>query len=536
MSNQFDDLRQFARDHGMAEEGDPIIVKPNVLLPGGRVRILDTARALFGILADKKVWFCRGGAVVILEKDPGQILPVVHVLKPAKARSEFEEYADLFVQNKDGPVPGVMSEDTAKAILESSMAKQTLPNLSGLINCPLAILRNGEFHILPAGYDARTGYYVTGPAATEPASLEQAVAIITGIIAEYSFQTPGDISRAIASILTPMLKFGGFIKGFVPIEVVEANDSQTGKGYFVLIRCAVYGEQPTYVAAKKGGVGSLDESFASALVKGRPFIVFDNFRGNLDSQYLESLLTAQGQFSVRIPHAGEMYIDPSRYLVSITSNGMQTTRDMAKRSSFIRLEKQNNHHFHRFNDNDDLLVTIRKHQPMFLGAVLAVIRQWHQLGMPRTNENRHSFVDWAQINDWIVQNLFDEAPLLDGHADAQNRVQDSALTFARLLAIEVNNRDQLGTRLSATEIFDICENGEISIPGLGEKQSDNQDFGKKLIGKIMNKLFGNNNHFAMESFIITRESEKVVTLAGNTQEQKKYTFTQAEKQKPAEGA
>ena len=133
------------------------------------------------------------------------------------------------------------------------------------------------------------------------------------IIADYSFQTNGDISRGLGSLITPILKLGGFINGSVPMEIVEANDSQTGKGYFVLLRAALYGEMPIYVAAKKGGVGSLDESFASALIKARPFIVIDNYREKLDSQYVESFLTAQGQFSVRVPHAGELYIDPSRF-------------------------------------------------------------------------------------------------------------------------------------------------------------------------------------------------------------------------------
>jgi hypothetical protein len=54
----------------------------------------------------------------------------------------------LFSQGKDGPKPDVMSEDTAKAILESSVAKEVLPHLTGLINCPLLILRDGQLHTL----------------------------------------------------------------------------------------------------------------------------------------------------------------------------------------------------------------------------------------------------------------------------------------------------------------------------------------------------------------------------------------------------
>jgi hypothetical protein len=528
MSDQTDNLRQFARQHGVAPDSARQSGKPKIMLPGGRVKISDTARALFGVIAPKRTWFHRGGAVVLLTQENRHSLPVAQILKATKARSEAEEHADFYTQGKTGPTPGVMSEDTAKAILESSVAKELLPNLAGLINCPLAILHEGQFHVLQTGYDARTGLYVTGSAAKEPATVEEAATIIMSVIADFSFQTAGDISRAIALILTPMLYFGGFLRTRVPIEIIEADDSQTGKGYFLLLRCAIYGEVPTYVAPKKGGVGSLDESFASSLVKGRPFPQFDNFRDRLDSPYLESFLTADTNFSVRIPHTGEMYIDPSRFIISVTSNGLETTKDLANRSCFVRLEKQHNHTFQRFG-NDDILATIRRHQPLFVGAVIKVIRHWFEQGMPRTNENRHTFRDWAQTNDWIVQNIFHQAPLLDGHSEAQQRVQDSVLSFARLLAIEVHNRHQLGIALTATEIFDICENGDIPIPGFREQPQDSE-FGKKAVGKTMTKLFGNNDEVAIESYVITRAQEVHKTAVGNPQTMKQYTFTRADEQ------
>ena len=40
----------------------------------------------------------------------------------------------------------------------------------------------------------------------------------------------------------------------------------------------------------------MEELFSDHLVKGRVFIQFDNVRGKLDSQYLESFLTAEGTF------------------------------------------------------------------------------------------------------------------------------------------------------------------------------------------------------------------------------------------------
>lgn len=535
MSEQTDNLRQFAQRHGVAPPASAPGGKPRVLLPGGSTKISDTARALFQIIAPKNIWFYRGGAVVVVAKEDEQSLPTVQILKPSRARSEFEKHADLFVQGKGGPTPAVMSEDTAKAILESSVAKEVLPHLTTLINSPILVLREGQLHTLQPGYNAATGYYLTGTAATEPATVDEAVLIIKSIIADYSFQTNGDISRGLSSLTTPVLKLGGFINGSVPMEIVEANDSQTGKGYFVLLRAALYGEMPTYVAAKKGGVGSLDESFASALIKARPFIVIDNYRGDLDSPYVESFLTAQGQFSVRVPHAGELYIDPSGFFLSITSNGMEATKDLANRAAFVRLEKQPNHRFQQFGGKD-ILTTLRERQGMFLGALFKIIRHWFEQGMPRTTENRHTFREWAQINDWIVQNIFGEAPLMEGHVEAQQRFQDPNLSFARLLAIEVASRNQIGLPLTATEIFDLCDNADIPIPHLRDNQRHNVDYGKRLVGKAMNKLFGNHDALAIEGFVITRDHELHKTDAGNTQDLKQYTFARADEQVAQEGA
>lgn len=91
------------------------------------------------------------------------------------------------------------------------------------------------------------------------------------------------------------------------------------------------------IAARKGGVGSVEESFAEALIKGKPFIQLDNFRDKMDSQYIESFLTAEGSFPARVPHRGEVQIDPQRFLVLMTSNGVESTRDFANRSSIIRI-------------------------------------------------------------------------------------------------------------------------------------------------------------------------------------------------------
>lgn len=54
----------------------------------------------------------------------------------------------------------------------------------------------------------------------------EAVELLSGLLNDFDFVTPGHRSRAIASLLTPALKLGGLIKGPVPVDVAEANASQ----------------------------------------------------------------------------------------------------------------------------------------------------------------------------------------------------------------------------------------------------------------------------------------------------------------------
>ena len=489
------------------------------------MQIRDTARTLYSIIASQRGLFYHAGNIAKLHKLDDQSLPTLKILKAPEARSEFEKFAQFVTQKKAGTENAVMSEDVARAILASDVGKEVLPNVKGLINCPLPVLHKGRFHILQPGYDARTGLYVSGRALVEPDTLEEAVEVVRTVLADLEFQSEGDISRAIAAILTPALKFGGFIRGFTPMEIVEALSPQTGKGFFLLWRAAVYGELPTTVSLQKGGVGSFDEKFASALVKGRPFIMFDNLRGELDSQSIESFLTSQGNYSVRTPGCPEAYVDAANYCLSLTSNGMRTTEDLAMRSSFIRLQKNGSDEEPTLMAGLRVLEAIRAMQPRFLGAVCRIIRHWHTAGMPKTDERRHSFSGWAQPLDWIVQNTFHQAPLLDGNAEAQQRLKNPDLTFLRLVAIRVEQDEKLGREISATGIVEICDAGDIEIPGVNPSRDYNDGYPPKAVGKVMRRTFDQVNELRIEGFSIRRIDVEKETLGSNRETIKCYVFT-----------
>lgn len=520
MSDQITNLQQLATTQlGMSQQ------KPLVMLPGNGVQIRDVAGEVYKLTADQHALFYSSGLVMKLQQVSGKALPKLIPLEPAAARSEFEKYARFGRRSEKKTTEGVLSEGDAKAILLCDNARELLPNVTALLNRPIPVLHNGRIEVLQAGYNARTGYLVAGGSIKEPDTVEEAVAFIEQILTDFSFQTKSDISRAIACLLTPALNLGGFINGRIPVHIIEANESQTGKGTFLEFISLVYGEEPILVARKKGGVGSLDETFSEALLTGRPFIQFDNVRGELNSELLEAFLTNPATLLVRTPYSKSMQIDGSLRFVTMTSNNMTITEDLANRASFIRLEKEANREFTKINGMG-LEEVIPLLQPSFMGAITKIIRHYHEQGMPKTDEKRHDRREWAQSMDWIVQNIFDLPPLMDGHEAAQKRVQNPALAFVRALAIQVEKAGRLGDKLRAQELADICETGGIEIPGLNKKGAEayTEKQEAQRIGQFMSQAFGAVHAIDVETFRVIRSERLGITSVGNTYPGKRYEF------------
>ena len=420
--------------------------------------------------------------------------------------------------------PTTISKAQAEVYLNSEQCRDLLPRLNGILRCPLLVEKDGRLRSLANGYDDETGYFVDSAQEPEEMDLEQATGFLDGLLDGFEFVSPGDRSRAIASMLTPALKLSGLISGPVPVDVAEANASQSGKTYRQKMVAALYNQNVAVVTKKLGGVGSMEETFSDHLVKGRTFIQFDNVRGKLDSQFLESFFTAGQGYPARTFQNAQMMVDPAKFVIFISSNGFEATRDLTNRASIIRIKKREGHQFRLKDGKDDLQMTFDL-QPVWYGAVLRVIKEWHRLGKQRTTDTRHSFREWCQILDWIVQNIFKAAPLMDNHEEAKERAASPNLTFLRTLAIAVQEDHDLDHPLSATQLVNLCVEKEVEIPGLsGDKQTD-VDAGRKQLGMIMGKLFGEESALPVEDFRVVKTEETATTDQGNSQVLKKYTFS-----------
>ena len=490
------------------------------ILPSGDVSISESARAIFRRIGPSHTLFWRGGAMVELVDVDG--VSSLDIIKPDAFRSRAEKFGPLFAWRSGGDSgPALkrakMSLDDAKAILAATEAREFLPPVASVLRCPVLIeTATGDVAILGRGYHPEQGgLLITEGDAPPQVPIAEAVASLRWLVDEFAFQDEGDRSRALAAFITPALRLGGHLRGNLPLDCAEADASQSGKGYRHNLVCALYHEAAYFVTAKAGGVGSVDESFAAALVSARPFICLDNFRGRMDSQNLEAFVTCPSLFPARIPHRGEVLIDPKKFLLQMSSNGLETTRDLANRASICRIRKRPGFAYR------DTLGELQSRQSYFLGCVFSVVGEWIAHGKPRTKDTRHDFREWCQVLDWIVQNLLGSAPLMDGHQAAQERTSNPALSWLRSVALAVSGEGRLGVALIASELVDVCGQHGVEIPG---KPAD-EERAKPQVGRLMKQLFRDGDGLTVDGFTVTRGQKEYRKPSGDLDFTNAYTFT-----------
>jgi hypothetical protein len=459
-----------------------------IVLPNDHFTFPDSAALIFPMLAATGRYFVRGRAIVELQEDS------LTLMTPPAFRSRVDRCGIVmaFIKTDSGSLAlkrKRCSQDYASGLLETIEARELLPRIR-VVTRSAVIVRTpeGGARVLGPGYHPEAGgVLVTGSSVPEQVEAQTAVEKLRQLCRDFDFGSSGDESRAFASVITPALRIGGWLS-IAPIDASEANESQAGKTLKHALVRAIYGERGGYhIAKRENGVGSLDESLGTALLSGQAFISFDNFRGRFDSQYFESIVTRIGPVPVRVPHRGEVEVDASAVTYQLSSNGIEMTRDLANRTSVVRIRKRpKNYVFYQWPEGD-LISHVEANTSFYLGCVFSVVQKWVAAGQPRLSRGFHDFREWAGVLGWIVENIFQAAPLLDGHEIAQARVSNPALSWLRLICLAAERTQQLGTELSASALAELSENEGIELPGLRSLAADDQ--ARKHCGKLMARCY-----------------------------------------------
>jgi hypothetical protein len=196
-------------------------------------------------------------------------------------------------------------------------------------------------------------------------------------------------------------------------------------------------------------------------------------------------------------------VTPERFVFQLTSNGFESTRDLANRSCITRIRKRRGFSFRSYPEGN-LLEHVAANQPRYLGAIYCVISQWLAHGRQATDDIRGEgrFRRWAQIMDWIVQEFFDLPALMDGHEAAQERAANPALNWLRQVCLAAEAEARLDELLTASDIAEICAAHSLEIPGVSSDALDSKVLLR--IGQIMGKAFKNSQIVDCDGFEIVK--------------------------------
>jgi hypothetical protein len=474
---------------------------PVIYLPGDLTTIRESAAALMDVLAKTGSVFRYMESVVTLasKQDQGDVLEILAKERlpsfaEQHARFRRKEWVNGGASVRD--LPRAFSSRHAGAILSCKEALNELPRISRLCSFP-PISADGK--VLSVGYHNEHELLVTSKGEIPEMTTADAVQLLMELLGDWKWSSPADQSRAIAAILAPMLRLGLFLEKsmVMPIFMVEANHSQSGKGMLVKLIGSIYNEPVRLISQRKGGVGSLDEEFNQALLEGRPLISVDNLRGRINSATLESFVTADGKFNIRALRT-EGKVDSRGYVIYGTSNAFETTQDLANRLCAIRILRQDDGYRWRLWQEGGIIEHVKANQPLYLGAVTAVLRSWILDGMPSL-DCPHSQRDWASGMNWIVQRIFGLPPLTEGHEALLQRVRNPVLGFLRELAIRLHGDER---SLRVAEMISEARANGIEVPGLKSGGSPKAE--QLHLGASIARLFGDQNILEVEGYTIER--------------------------------
>jgi hypothetical protein len=492
--------------------------RPELLMPIGSVEYTETAKTLFPVLAERERYFVYGQ--LIMEMGVGALLKDKQhhdALVPLEAdalRSRIEQdFRCMAWREKHGQkvkLPARCVHDTANVLLKTDEAFALLPPLRTLSACPILAGEPKQLKILGAGYHARDGgIYVQGGEVKLPETVKVARDLLLGLFVDYQFVSQSDKGRAAAFFISPALRAGQLLGEGTdfPLDLSEADRSQAGKTIRLKMVHAIYGETPYIITNREGGVGSIDESISSALIAAKPFIMIENYRGRIDSQILESCLRGIGCVGARIPHRGERQVPVGHINWQLSSNGIDSPLDFANRTIISRIQKQEpNHQFYNWPAGS-VIAQIKADQAKYLGAVFKLVLEWDSRGRPRTTENRHDFREWVQALDWIVQNLLELPPLLDGHSEELLRISSPALSWLRQVALSLERLHRLEESFLPSEVAQICNDAGIPLSKGDRVLSPEQQ--TMIAGRMLNHIFSEQEEIAIDRFSIRRETKTI---------------------------
>ena len=314
---------------------------PKIQLPGDNRLLSAFASDLGEILKDHDI-YQRGGVAMIVNDERDGLEPITPAMLRTLAERNLVCYRITDVaEGRTAKFLKTMSIDAAQGVLSAKQFLSHLPKVNRIATTRLPIMRaNGAIELLPNGYDAQSMTLTLSQCEyDETLSVKEAIERIDDLLSEFPFADAGR-SKAVAIAAMVGLYAALLVdrKTLRPVFIYLANAEGAGKTLLAI--CAI---TPTHgeakIDSKLEDQTETKKELLAAVIEARPYILFDNFKGHLNSPALEGFTTST-RFSGRILGVSKMFVGDNDMTVLVTGNGMSITPDMRRRSLPVELRME----------------------------------------------------------------------------------------------------------------------------------------------------------------------------------------------------
>ncbi len=348
-----------------------------------------------------------------------------------------------------------------------------LPPLRGIVSCPL--LRSNHTIAQTAGYDTQSGIYIDltdefplVPVDPSPELVQESVALLLDLVADFPFATEPGRSAWLAAVLTPLARnaYSG-VTG--PLFLFDANVRGSGKTRLADICSLIATGRTIERQTLSNSTEETRKLITSLAVKGSRMVLLDNIRTSVDSPNLEAALTGSS-WTDRKLGTNEMLDAVLNITWYATGNNVMLTGDISRRICHVRLESPLEHPEDRTDFKyTELLGHVEKNRPRLLMAALTILRGYIAAGCPD-----QQVPPWGGFEDWSA--MVRNAIVWCGRPDpGETRVdvressdEEAETTYQLLLALQTVDPNSQGLR--AADILEMTAGRHATCSHIHETQ------------------------------------------------------------------
>lgn len=321
------------------------------------------------------------------------------------------------------PVPVNPTKDFLGSMLEDATMRDELPEIRGVVRTPYYALVDGEPVLLSEnGYhraakvymqmDERLANEMVDKMNEEPpySWVEKAKKLIGDIFFDFPFVSRADKATAYAALILPFVR--ELVEGPTPLHLIDAPKAGTGKGLLTevigLISCGTLEQAEGYhtvaVTDDRNRNVELAKEITTRLSQFPRVLVLDNVNHKLDSGPIASALTSE-TFQARLYGKNDQMIQmPNRALWIATSNNLKASDEIRRRIVWCRMNAKVENPAERSKfKHADLLAYVKQNRPALVWAVLTIVANWIQEGMPGSNVKMGKYESWVSVVPGILE-------------------------------------------------------------------------------------------------------------------------------------